>query len=209
MTMTREAALAAVVEPKAHADPARLYAAYAWLRQNEPLALAELPGFDPFRIVTRHADILEISRQNDLFHNGDRSPTIVGQEADRQVREMMGGSPHLLRTLIHMDAPDHLKYRLLTQAWFMPQNLRKLERRIRELAREAVARMEVMGGTCDFVEEVALHFPLRVIMEILGVPREDEPRMLKLTQELFGSTDPDLRRQGGGPAPDLHPGADG
>jgi cytochrome P450 len=44
---------------------------------------------------------------------------------------------------------------------------------------------------------VALHYPLRVIMEILGVPREDEPRMLKLTQELFGATDPDLRRKEG------------
>jgi cytochrome P450 len=55
--------------------------------------------------------------------------------------------------------------------------------------------METAGGECDFVNEVALHYPLRVIMEILGVPREDEPRMLRLTQELFGATDPDLRRK--------------
>ena len=95
-----------------------------------------------------------------------------------------------------------MKYRALTQAWFMPQNLRRLEDRIRELAREAVARMEALGGECDFVDEVALHYPLRVIMEILGVPREDEPRMLKLTQELFGATDPDLRRQGGDDTPE-------
>jgi len=45
------------------------------------------------------------------------------------------------------------------------------------------------------VNEVALHYPLRVIMEIMGVPREDEPRMLKLTQELFGAADPELGRQ--------------
>jgi cytochrome P450 len=44
------------------------------------------------------------------------------------------------------------------------------------------------------VKDVALTYPLRVIMEILGVPREDEPRMLKLTQELFGAADPDLNR---------------
>jgi len=62
--------------------------------------------------------------------------------------------------------------------------------------------MEAAGGECDFVEGVALHFPLRVIMEILGVPREDEPRMLKLTQELFGATDPDLRRQSGEKTPE-------
>ena len=96
-----------------------------------------------------------------------------------------------------MDEPDHMKYRALTQGWFMPQNLRRLEGRVRELARAAVARMEALGGECDFVSEVALHYPLRVIMEILGVPPEEEPRMLQLTQELFGATDPDLRRRSG------------
>jgi cytochrome P450 len=187
-----------LVAPGAYAD-GRIHKAYAWLRQNEPLGVAEVEGVDPFWVVTRHEDILEISRQNDLFHNGDRSPTLVGQAADQKVREMMGGSPHLLRTLIHMDAPDHLKYRLLTQAWFMPQNLKRLEDQIRVIAKGAVAKMAATVGPdgvghCDFVQEVALHFPLRVIMSILGVPEDDEPRMLKLTQELFGAADPELAR---------------
>src|SRR5215470_17367163 len=117
------------------------------------------------------------------------------------VRERMGGSPHLLRTLVQMDAPDHPKYRLLTQAWFLPQNIRRLEDQIRTLARAAVDKMAAKAGPdgrgeCDFVNEVALHYPLRVIMSIMGVPAEDEPRMLQLTQELFGATDPDLRRGG-------------
>ena len=51
-----------------------------------------------------------------------------------------------------------------------------------------------MGGECDFVKDVAIWYPLRVIMSIFGVPEEDEPLMLKLTQELFGSTDPDVNR---------------
>jgi cytochrome P450 len=196
MTMTREAAIAAVVDPKAHADTPRLNAAFAWLRQNEPLARAELPGFDPFRIVTKHADILEISRDNSLFPYGDFPSTFAPHEQVERGREARAAGRPLIYTLVQMDEPDHMKYRALTQAWFMPQNIRKLEGRIRELAREAVARMETLGGECNFVDEVALHFPLRVIMEILGVPREDEPRMLKLTQELFGATDPDLRRKG-------------
>jgi cytochrome P450 len=179
--------------PAAYAD-GRIFQAYRWLRANEPLGVAKIEGVDPFWVVTRHADILEISRQNDLFHNGDRSPTIVSQDADRQVREMMGGSPHLLRTLIHMDAPDHLKYRLLTQAWFMPQNIKRLEDQIRVIAKAAVSKMAASGGRCDFVKEVALHYPLRVIMSIMGVPEADEPRMLKLTQELFGAADPELAR---------------
>ena len=182
--------------PGAYAD-ARIHETYRWLRRNEPMGVAKIEGVDPFWVATKHADILEISRQNDLFHNGDRSPTLTSQAVDRKVREMMGGSPHLLRTLIHMDAPDHHKYRALTQAWFMPQNLKKLEDRIRVIARASVDKMAAKGGTCDFVSEVALHFPLHVIMTILGVPESDEPRMLKLTQELFGASDPELGRSAG------------
>ena len=179
--------------PAAYAD-GTIHETYRWLRRNEPFGVAEMEGVDPFWVATKHADILEISRQNDLFHNGDRAPVITSQAADRKVREMMGGSPHLLRTLIHMDAPDHLKYRALTQAWFMPQNLKRLEDRIREIAKAAVDKMAATGGRCDFVNEVALNYPLHVIMEILGVPETDEPRMLKLTQELFGAADPELGR---------------
>jgi cytochrome P450 len=182
-----------LVDPVAYAD-GRIQETYAWLRAHNPFGKAEIEGVDPFWVATKHADILEISRQNALFLSGDRSPTLVSQEADQRIREMMGGSPHLLRTLIHMDAPDHPKYRALTQAWFMPQNLRGHEDRIRKIARAAVDRMAATGGRCDFVNEVALHYPLHVVMEIMGVPEEDEPRMLMLTQELFGASDPELGR---------------
>ena len=182
-----------LVDPAAFAD-GRIFDSYAWLRANRPLAVAQPQGFDPFWVVTRHADILEISRQNELFHSGDRPTTIVGREGEAKVRQMTGGSPHLVRSLVQMDAPDHPKYRALTQAWFMPPSIRKLEGSIREIARASVQRMAETGGKCDFVTEVALHYPLHVIMEILGVPAADEPRMLMLTQELFGATDPDLGR---------------
>jgi cytochrome P450 len=203
MPATPQDILATVVDPQAHADPARLDAAFAWLRQNDPLAKAELPGYDPFRIVSKHADILEISRDSALFPYGDFPSTFAPHDQVERGREARAAGRPLIYTLVQMDEPDHMKYRALTQAWFMPQNIRKLEGRIRELAREAVARMDSLGGQCDFVDEVALHFPLRVIMEILGVPRADEPRMLKLTQELFGATDPDLRRKGEDETPEV------
>lgn len=187
-------ALATTLVTPADYATGEVHETYRWLRRNEPFGVADVEGVDPFWVVTRHADILEISRQNALFHNGDRSPTLTSQAVDKRVREMMGGSPHLLRTLIHMDAPDHPKYRLLTQAWFLPQNLRSLEDRIRQIARAAVDKMAATGGTCDFVSQIALHYPLHVIMTILGVPEADEPRMLKLTQELFGAADPELTR---------------
>src|SRR3546814_6380750 len=76
----------------------------------------------------------------------------------------------------------------------MPKNLKIVEDRIRYQARNAVEQMLAMDGTCDFARDVAAHYPLRVIMDILGVPPEDAPRMLMLTQQLFGSTEPDLNR---------------
>jgi cytochrome P450 len=183
-----------LVDPSAYAG-GRIHETYAWLRANNPFGKAEIEGFDPFWVATKHADILEVSRQNALFHSGDRATVITNKAADTAVRAMMGGSPHLVRSLVQMDAPDHPKYRALSQAWFMPPNLRGLEDRIRGIARKAVDRMVATGGECDFVREVALHYPLHVIMEILGVPEEDEPRMLTLTQELFGASDPELGRK--------------
>lgn len=186
----------AVVDPKAYADGKRIDEAFKWLRREAPLAVAQPEGFDPFWVVTRHADILNIERQNDLFHNGDRSAVVTTIEADKKVRAMMGGSPHLVRSLVQMDNPDHFNYRRLTQAWFLPQNLRNLEARIREIARGFIDRMAAKGDACDFARDVAFLYPLHVIMEVLGVPECDEPRMLKLTQELFGSADPDVNRSG-------------
>ncbi|HEY5290081.1 MAG TPA: cytochrome P450 [Caulobacteraceae bacterium] len=185
---------ATVITPKAYAEDKPVHEAFRWLRANNPLGRAELEGFTPFWIVTKHADILEISRQNALFHSGDLSTTFTSIEGDKTVREMTGGSPHLVRTLVQMDAPDHPKYRRLTQSWFLQQNIRGLEVRIREIARAQVDRMVGFGDACDFVGDVALTYPLRVIMEILGVPEADMPRMLRLTQELFGAADPELNR---------------
>ncbi|MDH4385504.1 MAG: cytochrome P450 [Caulobacter sp.] len=185
-----------IVDPKAYADGKRVDDAFKWLRENAPLARAQPEGFDPFWVVTRFADIQEVEKQNELFHNGDRATVVTPIEMDRKVREMTGGSPHLVRSLVQMDNPDHMNYRRLTQAWFLPQNIRGLEARIREIARGFVDRMAAKGDRCDFARDVAFLYPLHVIMEVLGVPEIDEPRMLKLTQELFGSADPELNRSG-------------
>ena len=195
--MTISTALAnTIVDPFAYADGDRVDRAFAQLRRDSPLAVAQPDGFDPFWVVTRHADILEVERQNDLFHNGDRSAVVTTIAADKKVREMMGGSPHLVRSLVQMDNPDHMAYRRVTQGSFLPQNLRVLEARIRQIAKGFVDGMLAKGDQCDFARDVAFLYPLHVIMEVIGVPETDEPRMLKLTQELFGSADPELNRSG-------------
>lgn len=185
-----------IVSPAAYADRQPADEAYAWLRSQAPLTQLQPTDYDPFWAVTRYRDIQEVERQPEIFCNGGRSTILVTAEADRATRQLTGGSPHLVRTLIQMDAPDHMAYRKLTQSAFLPQGLKRIEARVREMARAAVEDMAALGGKCDFAKDIAFLYPLRVIMELLGVPRSDEAQMLKLTQELFGGADPDLNRTG-------------
>lgn len=189
----------AIANPAIYADETAIHGLLARLRREDPVHWTAPEGFRPYWVVTKYADILEIEKLNDKFLNEPRS-VLMDIKTEAELAGMWGGpdpktgrvSP--FRTLIDMDNPDHRAYRGLTQAWFMPPNLKKLEARVNELARRYVDRMMELGPQCDFARDIAVYYPLHVIMSILGVPESDEPLMLKLTQELFGGQDPDRRR---------------
>ena len=183
---------AAIVDPQHWADERWLHEQFAWLRNHAPIRRMAPDGVDPFWSIARHADILAIEGNKRLFLNDPRP--ILAPKLLESVIQHLSGRRHLVRSLVQMDDPDHRRYRAVTQPWFMGSNLRKLERRITELAAQYVDRLGELGGECDFVKDIATLYPLRVIMTILGVPEEDEPLMMKLTQELFGSADPDTQR---------------
>ncbi|MEN3975542.1 cytochrome P450 [Emcibacter sp. SYSU 3D8] len=183
----------AIADPSIWADERGLLALLDDMRRNAPVAWVEPPGFRPFWAISRHADIMELERQSDRFLNGPRA-VLQSIDQEEAVRAFTGGSDQLLRTLIHMDNPDHRIFRAMTQEWFQPRSLGKLQQRITELAKRTVDRM-AQSKYCDFVADVAVWYPLQVIMMILGAPESDEPLLLKLTQELFGPQDPDMQRQ--------------
>ena len=83
--------------------------------------------------------------------------------------------------------------RAITADWFKPKAMRAMKARIDELATSYVDQMRAGGGECDFVQQVAVNYPLYVILSLLGLPESDFPRMLKLTPELFGGNDDELR----------------
>ncbi|MCA8903187.1 MAG: cytochrome P450 [Hyphomonas sp.] len=178
-----------IVHPDLYAS-GEIHDVYARLRREDPVHWTEPHGFRPFWSITKHADILEVERNSATFINSAR--TYLSPIAGEEWVKSMTGDTHLFRTLVDLDDPVHMKLRTLTQSWFMPPNLRKLEARIGALAKEHVDHMASLGSSCDFVKEVALWYPLRVIMEILGVPRSDEKFMLRMTQEIFGPGDPDV-----------------
>ena len=187
--MTPKEAGQVFVTPEAYADPALFHEACAVLRREEPIHLVEHPDYAPFYAITKHADVLEIELHNREWENAPR-PVISNLDADRHRQEQ----GDLLRTLIHMDDPDHRNYRGLTSEWFLPKNMAKLEDRLATLARLSADRMVELGGRCDFARDIAMQYPLQVILAILGLPESDYPRMLSLTQELFGAADPELSR---------------
>lgn len=182
----------ALVDPVFWSDEQGIHEQLAWLRANDPVRFLEPEGFEPLWSITKYDDIKALEQNKALFINDPR-PTL-GPAMMTQMIQAMSGRKHLVRSLVQMDDPDHMKYRMLTQGWFMGKNLRKLESRVNELAASYVDRLAEFGGECDFVKDIAVWFPLRVIMSILGVPEADEPLMMKLTQELFGSSDPDVNR---------------
>lgn len=194
---------ALLVDPRAYTDD-RIHNAYRWLRRNMPFAVAEPDGFDPFWVVTRHADVMNVGRNNAKFLSERRPLMLVNKAAEAFTRKATGGRTSSVRSMISTDAPDHMKLRLITQAWFAPKNLREIETKIAAIADESIEKMLSSGGRCDFVADVALHYPLRVIMSILGVPREDEPMMLKLTQEIFTPSDDDAVKEGFDPSRPTH-----
>lgn len=187
--MTPDEAGQVFVTPAAYADERTFDEACAVLRAEDPVHLVQHPDFAPFHVITKHADVLEIELHNDEWQNAPK-PVLSNLEADRR-REEQGD---LLRTLIHMDDPEHRVIRGLTSEWFLPKNLAKLDERLGELAVRSVDRMVELGGECDFARDIAMQYPLQVILAILGLPESDYGRMLTLTQELFGAADEELSR---------------
>ena len=176
------------VDRTAYADLDFWHAAAARLRASDPLPRIEVDGYVPFRAVTRHAHLAEVERNHTLFWNTRDSVLLPRAEIEKS--RALGID---IKTLIHMDGAEHRAYRLVTNDWFKPTNLRKeVGAKLPILAKRFVDRMLEYDGECDFVRDIALYYPLHVILSILGVPETDEPRMLELTQKIFGGEDPDV-----------------
>jgi len=190
MTITTEQAGLMLADPLAYTDEERLHRGLALLRREAPVHLVDAPGYRPFYAVTRHADVMEVERDGALWLSEPR-PALAPATSER------ANQGYQVRTLVNMDDPDHRVVRAIGADWFRPKAMRMLESRVRELAREHVDRMAGLGGECDFATDIAAHYPLYVILSLLGLPESDFPRMLRLTRELFGAQDAELGRDEG------------
>jgi len=183
-------------------EPGRIFAdasAYAdfdgWhdiatgLRAEGPVHRVELPESDPFWAVVSHRHVMEVERNPDLFTNEPAST----YAARRPIPDP--AKPSVVKTLINMDGDDHRAHRGLVNDWFKPGRIRALTDQVEARAKAAVDHLATLNGRCDFAQDVAVQYPLQVILSILGLPDTDYGRMLQLTQELFGAEDPEYARQ--------------
>ncbi len=181
-----------ITDPATYADEAKYHETFALLRRTDPVHWCEPRDFRPFWAITRYAELTEVELNPANFLNAPRQFLVT--KADEKLLEGQSGGM-FARNLVAMDNPDHRAFRALTAAHFTAKSVRELEGKIADLARETVDRMIAHGGRCDFVSDIAAWYPLRTIMIVLGVPQEDEPLMLQLSQKIFGNTDEDA---GGG-----------
>lgn len=165
------------------------------LRRDQPVLRVDDPGITTFWALLRHAEVQAVSRDNERWHNTPR--VVLGRDEDWE-RGLASGMP-LPATLVHLDGAAHRGHRAVTNDWFKPAAVRHRQPRIDELADTFVAKLRDLGGRCDFARDIAQPYTLRVIMDIYGVPEEDEPLMMDLTQGIFGSADPEYMGDAGDP----------
>lgn len=183
--------------PEVYADEAGIAARFAEMRTQGDVLWIEQEPYRPFWAVLRHKDVMEVERNNQVWLNAPRLTLLPDWFENRTIAQF-GTRTGPVRTLLDMDEPDHRQHRKLTQSWFNSKFLNTLRERMRLLAREYVDKLERLApqGEFDFIEEIAIPYPLIMITSILGLPDSDAPLVLRLTQELFGASDPDRSSTG-------------
>jgi len=186
-----------LIAPRAYGERGVPHDQWRQLRELDRLHHCAPEGFDAFYPVVRHDQICEISKHPQRFLN---SFGIVLESAEqKRILEAEGGLGQL-RAILVMDPPEHRDYRKIAAAWFTPRAIDRIapiaEKSARALVDTLVERTRGGEGECEFANEIAAAHPLRILSTVLGVPREKEPQLLRLTNELFAADDPDLQRKG-------------
>lgn len=162
------------------ADPVEREATFARHRRDDPRPFIRVSerSDSGFWALTRHEDILEVSSRPDDFGSGEGTQ-IFDQPAD--LRAYRG-------SIIDMDNPEHARLRKIVSRGFTHRSLAALRTDIEATVREIIAELPDTGSF-DFVTEFAALLPLRIISDMLGVPREHERFIFDATNVILGASD--------------------
>ncbi|MGH3408874.1 MAG: cytochrome P450 [Streptosporangiaceae bacterium] len=176
---------------------------FAELRRTSPVWWNPQPrgasGFDDegYWVVTRHADVVAVSRNSDIYSSQEKTAIIRHQARvdDEQIE---------LQRLImlNIDPPQHTKLRGIVSRGFTPRAIGNLREALTARAARIVADA-LATGSGDFVSDVACELPLQAIAELLGIPQEDRRKIFTWSNEMIGYDDPEYQAAGRDAAAEL------
>jgi cytochrome P450 len=154
---------------------------FALLRREAPVWWYDWPHGRGFWCVTKHADVVSISRDTKTFTSEQGANLEDLDEEQRTARQSM----------LETDPPRHTRLRGLVGPPFTPRAVKAYELALRELT-AAVLDRALPLGEFDFVEEIAKQLPIRVLARLLGAPDEDTDPLIAWGDRMIGNTDPEL-----------------
>lgn len=178
-----------LIDPEYYAHAGYPHEIWRRLRREQPVHWFDRSPGEQFWAITRHEDIVAISKQPELFISG---PTLSVHPTPLSDR------PHIPKNLIQFDPPDHGPQRKLISKRFTPRALQRFHVQIERIARGVVDELFERGdeGECDFVEQISAPLPIAVIGWLLGVPQPDWPRLFDWTNRQVGSSDAEYQDDG-------------
>lgn len=179
-----------VAYAESYENPQMVDGILAELRQEQPVVWVEPEGIRPFWLITTAEDLKFVETRPDLFVAEPR-PTIMTIAEEQQNIAIFGNDTGPMKTVVNMDNDEHRAHRQLVQSWFAKKNLNYLQPHLRQISAGFVDRMKTMDGSCDFAQDIAFWYPLRVINSLTGMSADMDAEVLRLTQLLMGRADGD------------------
>jgi cholest-4-en-3-one 26-monooxygenase len=170
-------------------------AVFQRLRQEAPVSWHEHPGGRGFWSVVKHADVVTVNRDANLYSSEVGSISLL----DPDERDNALGADTRGAMMIATDPPRHTRYRRLVNSGFTPRTMKAIEESLSQRARRIVDGV-IEKGACDFVTEVAAELPLQAIADIMGVPQEDRGRLFDWSNRMVGLDDPEYATADGSAA---------
>lgn len=161
---------------------------FAQLRSQRPVswhppvedALMHDPADRGFWAVTRHADIVAVSRNSEVFLSGK------GVLFENIPEELLEAS----QSFLAMDAPRHTMIRKVVHAAFTPRQVRRIEESIKANAADIVAELAQAGSGADFVQHCAKELPIRTLSDMVGIPASERHQVARAADALVSWADP-------------------
>ncbi|MEQ8842179.1 MAG: cytochrome P450 [Acidimicrobiales bacterium] len=154
------------------------------LRREEPVVFQEMDDEPGYWAVLRHADVVHVAKHPEIFSASEGGVVLENLAPERldAMRDM----------LLAMDPPRHTAYRRPVAPEFKARVIAEMEGRIRDITREILDRADTLGGEIEFVHDVCAHLPSQVIGELMGLPRDDWPKIHSMAERNSGSQDPEI-----------------